>query len=128
VEARRVAVFFYGLFMDVDLLRAKGAQPEHVRHASVAGFALHIGQRATLVPSDARTFGLLMELTQAEIEHLYADASVTSYRPEAILAECADGSSVPALCFNLVNEPRPEEANAAYATKLRELKARLGVP
>src|SRR5262245_37271568 len=119
VEARRIAVFFYGLFMDVDLLRARGVQPAHVRDASVAGFALRIGQRATLIPAaNARTFGLLMELTQAEIDRLYADASVRTYRPEAVIAECTDGSSVPALCFNLVNEPRPEEANPEYAAKL----------
>jgi hypothetical protein len=46
--ARRIHVFFYGLFMDVDLLRSKGAQPENPRLASVSGFALRIGQRATL--------------------------------------------------------------------------------
>ncbi|MCI0348947.1 MAG: gamma-glutamylcyclotransferase [Acidobacteriales bacterium] len=126
---RRVAVFFYGLFMDVDLLRSKGAQPANVRQASVAGFGLRIGQRATLVPEPrSRVFGILMELSQAEVEQLYSEASVSAYRPEAVLAELPDGSKVPALCFNLVNEPLPEEANAEYASKLRQLAERLRLP
>ncbi len=40
--SRRIEVFFYGLFMDADLLRAKGARPENIRVASVPGFALRI--------------------------------------------------------------------------------------
>ena len=68
------------------------------------------GQRATLIRSpDARTYGLLMELTHAEIEQLYSEASVRTYRPEAVLAELTDGSQVPASCFNLLVPPSPEE-------------------
>jgi hypothetical protein len=45
-----IGVFFYGLFMDADLLRARGAVPTDVQHASIRGFSLRIGARATLVP------------------------------------------------------------------------------
>jgi hypothetical protein len=38
------------------------------------------------------------------------------------------GVSVPALCFNLIDPPAPEEANAEYAAKLRSLASRLGLP
>lgn len=126
---RRIAVFFYGLFMDPDLLRDKGAHPVNIRPASVPGFALRIGQRATLLENPgAHAYGILMELTHDEIERLYAEASVRAYRPEAVLAELGDGSSVPALCFNLVDPPSPEEANAEYAAKLRDLAHRLKLP
>jgi hypothetical protein len=69
-----------------------------------------------------------MELTHVEIEQLYSEASVRAYRVEAVLAELADGSQVPALCFNLLVPPGPEEANAEYAAKLRDLARRLGLP
>ena len=83
--------------MDVDVLRAKGAQPVNIRGASVPGFALRIGQRATLLRNpDARAHGILMELTHAEIEQLYSDASVRAYRPEAVLAELVNGARIPA--------------------------------
>lgn len=127
--SRRIDVFFYGLFMDADLLRTKGAQPVNIRPASLSGFALRIGQRATLLPSrDARAHGILMQLTHPEIEQLYSEASVRAYRPEAVLAELNDGSRIPALCFNLLEPPSPQEANSEYAAKLRDLARRLGLP
>ena len=129
MTSRRIEVFFYGLFMDADLLRTKGAHPINIRTACVPGFALRIGQRATLLRTpDARSYGIVMELTHAEIEQLYSEASVRSYRPEAVIAQLTDGSRVPALCFNLLVPPGPEEANSEYAAKLRELARRLGLP
>ena len=128
-EARRIEVFFYGLFMDLDLLRTKGANPVNVRSASLPGFSLRIGQRATLVPAPVgRSLGLVMQLTHDEIDRLYSDPSVKTYRPEPVEAELNDGSRIPALCFNLPVAPSPEEANPDYAAKLRDLARRLGFP
>lgn len=67
---------------------------------------ISIGQRATLVPvSDARAHGVLMELSHEETERLYAEPGVRMYRPEAVVAELADGVQVPVLCFNLQVTP-----------------------
>ena len=127
--SRRVDVFFYGLFMDAELLRAKGIEPVSIRIACVPGFALRIGERATLTPApDSRVYGVLMGLTHNEIERLYSEKSVSIYQPEAIIAELTDGSQVPALCFNLPVAPNPQEANPDYATQLRDLGRRLGLP
>ena len=129
MSARRVAVFFYGMFMDADLLRAKGAGPANPRRASVRGLALRIGQRAALVPDERGVaHGIVMDLAHDDIDRLYAEPSVSMYRPEAVLVDVEDGSSLPALCFNLPVPPRPEEENAGYAEKLSELKRRLGLP
>jgi hypothetical protein len=129
MESRQITIFFYGLFMDVELLRGKGVQPANVRHACVPGFALRIGQRATLIPNaESCAYGIIMELSHGEIEKLYSDASVSAYRAEAVPAQLADGSYIPALCFNLVVPPAPEEANSEYAVKLRELARRLKLP
>jgi hypothetical protein len=129
LEARRITVFFYGLFMDVGLLRAKGVNPTDARPGCVPGFALRIGQRATLEPNDGSSaYGIVMDLSQAEIEQLYSEESVRAYRPEAVLCELADGSHVPALCFNLVGPTTAGEVNSEYATKLRDLANRLHLP
>ena len=128
-EARRIEVFFYGLFMDVDLLRTKGVNPVNIRSASVHGWSLRIGQRATLVPAPkGRTFGIVMQLTRDEVDRLYSDPSVKAYRPEPILAELNDGSHIPALCFNLPVPPSTGEANPDYAAKLRDLARQLVFP
>jgi hypothetical protein len=42
-------IFFYGLFMDETLLRAKGIEPRGPRRAVVRDCQLKIGQRAMLV-------------------------------------------------------------------------------
>jgi len=69
-----------------------------------------------------------MSLTHAEIDQLYSETSVQTYLPEAVLIELRDGSQSPALCFNLVETPRPEERNPEYAAKLRSLAQLLGLP
>lgn len=58
--SRRIGIFFYGLFMDVDALRAKGVHPTRPRRGSLSGFSLRLGQRATLVPNlDGCVYGVL---------------------------------------------------------------------
>ena len=126
---RRVDVFFYGLFMDEALLREKGLSPEGRRPARVEGFRLVIGERATLVPSaGGEAHGVLFSLKPAEVDALYSEDSVGAYRPEAVCAQLADGTVVPALCFNLPAPPDARERSPHYASKLRELAARLGLP
>ena len=126
---RRIEVFFYGLFMDAELLRSKGAHPENIRTAAVSGFELRIGQRATLLrKAGTCAWGMLMQLTHSEVEQLYSEPSVQVYRPEAVLVQVSDGSVLPALCFNLVNPPSPEENNPEYAAKLKQLAIRLRLP
>jgi hypothetical protein len=69
-----------------------------------------------------------MELTHAEIEQLYSEASVRAIAQRPVLPELADGSCIPALCFNLIVPPGPDEGNSEYAGKLRDLARRLGLP
>src|SRR5262249_5931502 len=65
---RRTDVFFYGLFMDEDALRAKGLEPRDADRASVEGFELRIGERAALVPKpDSTVHGLVISLSLAEV-------------------------------------------------------------
>jgi hypothetical protein len=126
---RDIDVFFYGLFMDADALRARGVHPRNIRAARVRDFALRIGQRATLIPSiGAEVHGFVMGLSHSEIEALYSDSSVRAYRPEAVLVELADGQSCPALCFNLEMPPESRKRNAEYAERLRRLGRRLNLP
>ena len=126
---RRIEVFFYGLFMDENLLRSKEIVPLNPRRASVDGFGLRIGKRATLVPaSDERSYGMVMALTQEELEKLYSGSDLQHYRPEAISCTTLSGEAVCALCYNLPEAPAPDEANEEYAGKLRATLTNLGFP
>ena len=129
VLSRRADVFFYGLFMDQELLRSKGLNPERVERGSVEGVALGIGQRAALVPArGARVYGIIMTLSLAELAELYADPGVQAYRPESVLVQLESGGTVAALCYNLPQPPSHSERNPEYAAKLRAVAAKVGLP
>src|SRR6267378_8418856 len=119
---RRIDAFFYGLFMDSDILRESNVTPFKPRRAYVDDFALRIGQRATLLPSTgARAYGMLVALTHLELERLYAAPGLDQYRPEAVLAQPLGGQPSPALCYNLREAPRPDERNPEYAVRLQRV-------
>ena len=129
MSSRRVDVFFYGLFMDPDLLREKGIVPTAVELASVEGYALRIGQRAALVASGgSRVHGVVMSLTLADLERLYSEPGVAAYRPQAVLAQLASGGVIAALCYNLPEPPAPGEHNTEYFVKLRVIGRKVGLP
>jgi hypothetical protein len=129
VSDRRVDGFFYGLYMDREILREAGITPSNPRRAYVDGFALRIGQRATLLPSaGARAYGMLYALTHAELDRLYTAPGLEQYRPEAVLAIPLGGTPTAALCYNLREAPRPQERNPDYAERLRRALTRLEFP
>jgi hypothetical protein len=126
---RRIDAFFYGLFMDLDILHDSGIAPINPRRAYVDGFALRIGQRATLLPSaGARAYGMLFALTHSELDQLYAGPGLEQYRPEAVLAQPLEGTPAPALCYNLREAPRPDERNPEYAARLQRALSKLDFP
>jgi hypothetical protein len=126
---RSVDVFFYGLFMEESALREKGIRPAHARRASVDGFSLRLGARATLIPDAAKcVHGMLMSLTHRELDLLYAEPSVAAYRPEAVIASLPDGGSIAALCFNLPMVPTGVQSNSDYAARLQAVARKLGLP
>jgi len=129
MSLRRIEGFFYGLFMDVRVLREGGAEPSNPRRASVSGFALRIGRRATLVPAPgSRAYGMLIALAHAELDRLYGAPGLEEYRPEAVVAHPFEGEPVPALCYNLVEAPAAHERNREYAMRLRRVLEELEFP
>lgn len=130
-------VFFYGLYMDPEILRAKSVEPRNPRLGYAAGYTLRIGNMATLLrdtdPS-ARAFGLVYALTHAELSMLYDQAGLDMYIAEALLVTLCtadgldSGTSLPSLCCNLLEPPADHESNPAYQARLLQCMLRLGVP
>lgn len=126
---QRFEVFFYGLFMDDDLLRGKGIVPMDPRAASLEGFGLRIGKRATLVHApDERSYGVVMGLTRQELNTLYSGPGLENYRPEEVSCMTLAGEPIRALCYNLPEAPAPDEVNEEYAGQLRAVLVKLGFP
>ena len=122
-------VFFYGLFMDESVLRAKGVEPRAARKAVVRDYELRIAQRAMLVPQPgSQAFGMVYALTDAELDSLYGEPGLEMYRPESVIATFEDGSSAEVTTFNLSDTTETGEPNLEYAAKLRAVLERLGFP
>lgn len=129
VNRRRVDVFFYGLFMDPELLRAEGYTPQDIQIAFIEGFAVCVGQRAWLTSAPGkRAYGAIMSLTHAELERLYSVPSLEAYKPEPILAHLTGGPVIPALCYNLPEPPDSSERNPEYLAKLCAVAQKVGLP
>lgn len=121
-------IFFYGLFMDRSLLTEKGLHPETIGLAVLPDYRIHIGERATLVPSaSSRAYGVVMELPEPEAQALYSEPSVREYVPERVRVKRLDtGEAVEADCYNLPRESGLTGANPAYANELSRLVEALG--
>jgi hypothetical protein len=121
-------IFFYGLFMDEALLAEKGIAPGNVAVGHVDGFALRIGERATLLRSPgSRAYGVMMTITRDEAQALYSERSVADYLPATVTVELLDGRRVAATCYNLPGD-KVAGGNEAYAEALWELASRLDLP
>ncbi len=122
------SVFFYGLFMDEALLRAKGMNPSKPILAFVDGFGLRIGERATLIKSGGeRAYGSIMSLSDQELSMLYGDKSVADYIPENITAITENKKSINAISYNLPLEKLSGQ-NKQYAESLAIVAKKVGLP
>lgn len=122
-------IFFYGLFMDEDILRGRGVSPLRPRRAVVPGYRLRIGRRALLEPHfGAQAFGMVFALTDRETASLYAEPGLELYRPEPVIATFEDGTFSAVTVFSLCEVHAAEVPDHDYAAKLRVVFERLGFP
>lgn len=121
-------VFFYGLFMDETLLAAKGIEPSEVNLGVVRGYALRIGERATLTRCQGgRTYGSVMRIAAGEVAELYSEESVADYVPETVTVELMDGARVEASSY-ILPAGKVSGTNRKYAKSLLALATRLDFP
>ncbi|MEO9483842.1 MAG: gamma-glutamylcyclotransferase family protein [Ekhidna sp.] len=121
-------VFFYGLFMDETILAKNGIKPSNPRKGYLNGYALKIGNRASLIPNkNERSHGIVMTVDSHQIQALYAEPSVADYVPEEVIVITDANESIEATCYNL-----PEElltgTNPSYAQSLLALAQKLEFP
>jgi AIG2-like family len=124
-----VDAFFYGLYMDDAVLRGAGVVPHSPRKASANGYALRIGQRATLVKAPGSVaWGMVYALTPDDLSKLYSAPGLEVYRPEQIEVALENRAIIQARVYNLSQAPAANERNPDYAEKLKAAMTRLGFP
>jgi hypothetical protein len=127
----RVWVFFYGSYMNLDVLREVDLVPPQWEVAKVMGFDITIAPRANLVPSEFdAVYGIVALATHRELQRLYDHARNVlgeTYFPRAVLTEILDGKWRPALCY-LAPEMAPRPAAADYVDRIVRPARELGFP
>lgn len=100
MSERSVWVFFYGSFINLDVLADVGIAPDTVHTARLDGFDIRIEPLANLVASEEHSvYGILVKATHRELGDLYGQDWVGVYQPEAVVVETSAGGLVPALCY-----------------------------
>ena len=118
----KVWVFFYGSYMNFDVLKEVDVVPGEWEVARAPGFDIRIAPRANLVRSDQHTvWGINATATHVELSRLYADHAKAllgeTYLPEAILTYSADGKPRAAMTYLCpAMESRP--ADLAYVERV----------
>src|SRR5690242_10270831 len=126
---RPIDTFFYGLYMDQNVLAGAGVTPRSPRRARADGFALKIGKRATMVPAPGGTvWGMVFALTPDELAKLYGAPGLESYQPQDIEVALDNRAIIPARVYLLPQAPAPDERNPDDAEKLKATLQRLGFP
>ncbi|WIO73691.1 gamma-glutamylcyclotransferase family protein [Porticoccaceae bacterium LTM1] len=129
MNPKKLDVFFYGLFMDEQVLRQAGVEPSNCRRAYVDDYALRIGQRAALVPvKDARAYGMLISLTQSELNHLYSAPGLGDYCPEKVVAHLSEHEVSPAICYMLAQPFDLSARDPEYVERLKRILNNLKFP
>jgi hypothetical protein len=99
----RVWTFFYGSFINLDVLRRQGYVPQTYEVARLGGFDVSIRPLANLVRSEQHcVYGIVAPATHEELRRLYEHARNDlggTYLPEAVLVQTLDGRWRPALCY-----------------------------
>ena len=126
-----VWTFFYGSYMNLDVLREVQLVPAQHEVAQLDGFDIHIGPRANLVRSDRScVWGLLATATHAELARLYAhahDVLGETYLPEAVLTRTRDGTFRPALTY-ICPRMKRGPVDPAYVERIVRPAVALGFP
>ena len=124
-------VFFYGTFMNWDVLISHGVTPTVVIPAKLNGFELYIRPRVNLARSERScVYGAIVAITHEELLRLYSNLEErygVKYFPQPVLAETAEGGFRPVLCYIAPNMDAGQ-ADQVYVTLLAQCVRKAGHP
>ena len=129
-ELERVKVFYYGLFMDPDLLKKQGLSPKNAVITKLPDYKLLLGERATMIKSNGNdVWGMVMDLSKEELVSLYSDPSVAEYEPVQVICHAENDVKIAAQTYILpMGYPLTPAKNSSYAKKLLTICTKLELP
>jgi hypothetical protein len=93
-------IFFYGSFMDLEVLRTLGVVPKTIETAELKNWSITFSPMANLVRSEGDSvYGTIAELSRDEVRMLYTRDDLKHYNPVDITVATTRYKHVPAQCY-----------------------------
>ena len=127
-----VDVFFYGSYINFDVLKEVNIRKRAFAVGRINGYVLTIAPLANLSFSQpGSAYGIITKLTHAEMDRLYHDHARIKlggeYFPEAVIVYQLNGMYTPALCYISHNMPAAD-ADPAYVERILRPTKEYGFP
>lgn len=133
IGPRVLEVFFYGLYMDAEVLASRGVVVRAPRLAFIEEHSVRLGSKAVLLREPGkRAYGMLFRLTHGEMAELYE--STDGYVAEAFVAIPIAGNTFakPVAAISMVHRALPDNwqcgRDTDYGRRWVALTKRLGIP
>lgn len=123
-----VEAFFYGLYMDPELLESLGFRPGTVKKAKMDSYTVDLFGAAKIVPkAGSVVWGNIIRLSEPDLKAMYSFDATKAYSPQMIQVTEADGKFATATCYNLP-ESNNNPFNSEYHEKLIHVLKKLEFP
>ena len=123
-----VEAFFYGLYMNPELVESLGFVPMSVEKAQLNSYALDLCGAAKIVPKEnSVVWGNIIKLSKVDLVAMYSFEATQNYSPEIIHVKDSKGNYKSVHCYNLP-ESNDEPFNREYHQKLLNLLKDLDFP
>jgi ketosteroid isomerase-like protein len=121
-------IFFYGSFMDLELLRTLGVVPKTFGKAELKNWSIAFSSMATLVQSEGDSvYGTIAELSRDEVRMLYTRDDLKHYSPVDIAVATERNKHVPAQCY--ISKPGAgQKPSVDYLRRVIQAAESLGFP
>ena len=128
----KVDVFFYGSYINFDVLAEAGIEEREHEPVRLPGYRLVIEPFANLEADDAsQAYGILTKLSHDELYRLYQEHAReklgVAYHPEAVLVFNIDNALMPALCYR-AHEMEPATPEPDYVDRILHPARDYGFP
>jgi len=128
----QVSVFFYGSYINFDVLAEANIEKREYEIARLMGYTLAISPLANIIPSKYGTvYGILTRLTHRELDRLYTeharDKLGQEYLPQAVIIDRLNGVFQAALTY-IAHEMKTQNADPAYVDRILKPAETYGFP
>ncbi len=121
-------IFFYGSFMDLEVLRTLGVVPRTFETAELKHWNISFRPLATLVRSEENSvYGIVAEMSRTDVETLYSRDDMKHYRAIDVTVETERDKHVPVQCY-ISKRGTGQKPSVEYLQRVIHAAENLGFP